>query len=163
MSTRSMQQSSRNIIQIAVAAQAEDPADMAGSARRMADFLDLRPEDRVLVLGRHSADRLVALSRCGCRSAMSLDPAFLRSLSEPADVVWINSVGELDASLAALIGRIDGVRLVAVELAAASALEPLQSFLRQLRRMGLALQSFSRLDGRIVVTSQRAEWLKWIA
>lgn len=163
MSTASMQQSSVKVFEKMPMFSLMEQGAAGCRSEDVIALLGIEPPDRVLVIGPKFCDHLIALAHCGCRSATGIDPAFSQIHIDQADVVWISGAAKIDDRLAAAILRMDGVRLVAIDAAGPDMPKELHPFLQQLRRKGLAQQAHFRIAGRVLVTSHRAEWLKWIA
>jgi hypothetical protein len=129
----------------------------------VAAVCDIRPVDRVIVIGRELSEHLIALAHCGCLSATGVTPTARHVLSEGADVVWIAGGNEIDASVMAAVLQMTGARLIAIELAVSATLAPVRVFLRRLRQKGLVHQSSCLAAGRLVITAQRTARLQWAA
>jgi hypothetical protein len=155
MSTASMQQSSTPSV--------PPPAEPATSLDLLIDRSDLQPEDRVLVIGHKLSQALIALAHCGCGAATGVDPASIYLRRDSAEVVWLTGVDEIAPPVAAAVGRMHSLRLVAIELVTPAAPPKLQVFLRRLREMGLVGQTMHQVGGKLVIMARQGEWLQWIA
>jgi hypothetical protein len=156
MSTASMQQSSTPIVPLP----ATEPAT---SLDLLIDSSALHPEDRVLVIGHKLSAALIALAHSGCGAASGVDPASIHLRRDGAEVVWLTGVDEIAPPVAAAVGRMPSLRLVAIELETPAALPKLQVFLRRLREMGLVGQTIHHVGGKLVIVARQGEWLQWIA
>ncbi len=156
MSTTSMQQPS---------AKAESPFTVfpETSSASLIEASGLRPDDRVLVIGRNVPDHLVGLARHGCGTATGApaDSPCLRL--EAADVVWFTGVDDPKVQVSAALGNIGEPRLVAIELLAAADADGLRDCLRRLAAKGLVHCACRRAAGRRIVTASRPKWLRWVA
>ena len=163
MSTLSIQRSSTNIHAVFDADDLDQSLEFDSPIDHLVAVSHIRPSDHVVVIGRRPTEYLARLVRCACLSATGVDPAVLYLRKEPADIVWLTEIDDLEAATMVEVLKVHGVRVVAVELINSAAIAKLQPFLRRLRAKGLVRTSCRQVADRLVVTASRPEWLQWVA
>ena len=125
------------------------------------DATDIRPDDRVVVIGQGSLDYLLGLARSGCRSAVAIrSQALCRFEEVSAEVIWFTGVVSFDADFNSIFDHIEVPRVVAIELMQDCTKARLSAILGQLRSKGLVDQSITKVAGRTVMVTSRPTWLR---
>ncbi|HIJ62556.1 MAG TPA: hypothetical protein HPQ04_07690 [Rhodospirillaceae bacterium] len=127
----------------------------------MIDATDIRPDDRVVVIGQGSLEYLLGLVRAGCRSAVAIrSQALCRFEEVTADVIWFTGVVAFDADFTSTFDHREVPRVVAIELMQDCTKARLSEILGQLRSRGLVDQSVRKVAGRTVMVASRPTWLR---
>ena len=118
--------------------------------------------DRVLVIGRNVIEQVIALSRTGCRSLLSLRAESAYPRDEPVDVLWFGGIDDVRSRLGAALTGVNVPRIVVIEVNGEETESRLRPIIQQLRGHGFARFTLHRTVHGVAVMAARPAWLQQV-